>query len=163
MKLIFRVKYPCNYQINLTLMVLWPRNRTGHVSDAPHTIILWACSHPGFSVLKLHVLKSVYCVCLCTSTRLLGSLMYVTCLHTAPESHPTGQWRSCSMNQWADIVEADKVLTVGLKDRQGSLKHTDTHFIKHKDPQESVHYPVSRQINIHIYSHSQVKYRGSLY
>lgn len=32
-------------------------------------------------------------------------------------------------------MEADKVHTAGLKDRQESLKHT--HFIKHMDPEES--------------------------
>ena len=71
---------------------------------------------------------AVYSVCVypCTSARLLGSLMDVTCLHNPPESRATGQWQSHSMNQWADVAKADKVLTAGLKDTQGSLKNTHT-------------------------------------
>lgn len=65
--------------------------------------------------------------CRCTSARLFGRLMDVTCPHAPRESHPTGQWRSRSMNQWTDIAEADRVLAAGPKDgREPQNTHAHT-------------------------------------
>lgn len=92
---------------------------------------------------------SFLCVCQCTCAQLLGSVIDAACLTPPPphpESHPTDQWQSRSMNQWADIVETHKVHTAGLKGGQESLKHTHTS----SNTQTLRSLVCSRQINTHL-------------